>query len=176
MMTRKPKKKLPPVYQSVGPLPLKLASQYLDQLLVFSDASRKTHGGLAAVLFGDADAEPLVATRSVPLTGSNELELMAALFALGQAAENFPGRQFALFSDNQDAVIRLNLAKAQGIVQDPDLANILPALDLEKSLALATIRWIKGHASCRGNTLADQYAGKSAAYPPACRTPVEAGG
>lgn len=166
MMTRKSKKKPPPVYQSVGPLPLKFASQYVDQLLVFSDASRKTHGGLAAVLFGDADAEPMVATRSVPLAGSNELELMAALFALRQAAENFPGRQLALFSDNQDAVIRLNLAKVEGIGQDPDLAKILPALDLEKSLALATIRWIKGHASCRGNTLADQYAGKSADFHP----------
>jgi ribonuclease HI len=162
-MARRQKKKPPRVYhQSVGPLPLKIASQFLGQLLVFSDASRKIHGGLAAVLFAETESVPLIATQRVELIDSNQLELMAALFALQQAATHFPGQQFTLFSDNIDTVIRLNLAKTQGLAVDPDLTKIWPTLDLEKTLPLASFRWIKGHASCRGNTLADENARKAA--------------
>ena len=162
MARRLKKKPVRLIYQSVGPLPLKITSQHLGQLLVFSDASRKSQGGLAAVLFAETESVPLVATQSVALADSNTLELMAALFALQQAADHFPGRQLTLFSDNQDAIFRLNQAKEKGVVADPDLAKMQPTLDFEKSLALASFRWIKGHASCRGNTLADEYARKSA--------------
>lgn len=162
-MARRRKKKSPPlIHQSVGPLPVKIASLYLGQALVFSDASRKNHGGLAAVLFAASETAPLILTRCVDLIDSNQLELMAALFALQQTATHFPGQQFTLFSDNTDAVLRLNRAKALGPAADPALAKIWPGLDLENSLRLASFRWIRGHASCRGNTLADEYARKSA--------------
>lgn len=110
------------------------------------------------MIFDDPDAEPVVTGCTVPLIGSNELELQAALFALLQAERFFPGRQLALFTDNQDAASRLNRAKALGMGQDGSLAEILPALDVANSLSRASIRWVKGHSSCRGNTLADRYA------------------
>ena len=144
--------------QSAGPLPLKFASQYEGVVLVFSDASIKTHGGMAAVLFGKPESDPIVVTRTVPSIGSNELELQAALFGLLQAEQMFPDRHLALFTDNSDAAIRLTRAKELGLGQDKALAQIMPALDINKSLARASFRWLKGHSSCRGNTLADKYA------------------
>lgn len=143
-------------------MPLKLTGQYDGLLLVFCDASIKTHGGLAVVLFGEPDNEPIVVTRTVPSIGSNEMELQAALLGLLQAEQLFPDRQLALFTDNSDAAIRLTRAKEQGLGQDQTLAQLLPALDIKKSLAQASFRWIKGHSSCRGNTLADKYARNAA--------------
>lgn len=162
-MPRKRKKKtIRVMYQSAGPLPLRFASQFADRLLVFSDASMKRQGGLAAVLFGDHEAAPLVATRSVPLTGSNELELQAALFAMQQAHQHFPGRQLALFSDNRDAVSRLSRGREHGLLDDPVLAGMLGDRGIPDILAHASIHWIKSHATCRGNTLADHHAGMAA--------------
>lgn len=162
-MPRKRKKKtVRVIYQSAGPLPLRFASQFADRLLVFSDASIRRQGGLAAVLFGDADGTPLVATRSVPPAGSNELELQAALFALQQAHQHFPGRQLALFSDNRDAVSRLSRGRERGLLDDPGLVGMLGEHGIPDGLAQASIHWIKSHATCRGNTLADQHAGMAA--------------
>ncbi|MDP2882385.1 MAG: RNase H family protein [Azonexus sp.] len=144
------------------PLPLRLAPLYAGHLQVFSDASQKRHGGLAAVLFATPDSEALVRTRAVPIIGSNELELQATLFALEQARDLFPDRPLALFSDNQDAVHRLNRSKTEGLEQDPELRQMLDALDLLETLAKASICWIKGHGSCRGNILADQHAAEAA--------------
>lgn len=162
-MPRKRKKKtVRVIYQSAGPLPLRFASQFADRLLVFSDASIRRQGGLAAVLFGDADGTPLVATRSMPPAGSNELELQAALFALQQAHQHFPGRQLALFSDNRDAVSRLSRGRERGLLDDPGLVGMLGEHGIPDGLAQASIHWIKSHATCRGNTLADQHAGMAA--------------
>lgn len=164
-MTGKRKKKVARIpHQSSGPLPLRHAGQFPGHLLAFSDASLQRHGGLAAVLFTDEQPEtlPRITSRSVDATGSNELELQAALFALQQAALHFPGRPIALFSDNQDAVGRLNRAREQGLSQDPALARMLRALGLADFPATASIRWIKGHGTCRGNTLADRYAAAAA--------------
>lgn len=157
----KRRKKAPPrlYYPSLGPLPERLAPQFAGRLLVFSDASLRRQGGLAAVLFSDPAAEPLIVTRSVAPTGSNELELQACLFALQQAGLHFPGRPLALFSDNQDAVRRLNRALERGLAEDPALAEMPGATDWP---AQAQIRWIKAHTSCRGNQLADQHATKAA--------------
>jgi hypothetical protein len=44
-------------------LPARLADRYADCPLVFSDASRLRHGGLAVVLFAEAGSEPLVGLR-----------------------------------------------------------------------------------------------------------------
>jgi len=162
MPKRRKKKIVRIIHQSVGPLPLRLAAQYADHLLVFSDASQKRHGGLAAVLFATPDSEPLVSTRTVPIMGSNELELQAALFALGQAGQHFPGRRLALFSDNQDAVIRLLRTQEKGSAQDPELLQMLTEHGIADTLDNATICWIKGHSTCRGNTLADQHAAEAA--------------
>ena len=115
MPRRRKKKIVRVIHPSAGPLPLRLAPLHVGELLVFSDASQKRHGGLAAVLFDKPDGEPRVSTRSVALTGSNELELQAALFALAQAQQHFPARPLALFSDNQDAVARLNRGKTDGL-------------------------------------------------------------
>ena len=98
----------------------------------------------------------------MPITGSNELELQAALFALEQARDLFPGQPLALFSDNQDAVVRLNQGKTHGLDQDPELHQMLGALDLVETLAHASVCWIKGHGSCRGNILADLHAAEAA--------------
>ena len=163
-MPRKRQKKAVRLYTpSVAPLPDRLAPDFAGLLQVFSDASQRRHGGLAAVLFDTPEAEPLVLTRTVALRGSNELELQAALFALAQAREHFPGRPLALFSDNRDAIDRLDRASRQGLASDHGLAALLAADDLSGMLALSTFRWVRAHASCRGNLLADQQATLAAA-------------
>ncbi|MGE5471464.1 MAG: RNase H family protein [Bacteroidota bacterium] len=163
-MARRRKKKIAPIVPpSAGPLPERLAARFAGQVLVFSDASLKRHGGLAAVLFDAPDGTPRVTTRTVAPDGSNELELQAALFALAEARHRFPGRQLALFSDNQDAVLRLQRAQMHGVAQDPLLAA-LPTRDaIAAALTGVAICWIKGHSSCRGNALADQHAAEAAA-------------
>ena len=150
------------IHPSAGPLPLRFAEQYADHLLVFSDASQKRHGGLAAVLFATPGSEALVSTQTVPIIGSNELELQAALFALGEAQRQFPGRRLALFSDNQDAVIRLRRFQEAESAQDPALLQMLEGQGVTCVLKNAAITWIKGHSTCRGNTLADQHAAQAA--------------
>jgi len=162
MPKRRKKKLVRVIHPSPGPLPLRLAPLYVDKLLVFSDASQKRQGGLAAVLFATPASEALIETRSVPITGSNELELQAAIFALEQAQRHFPDRPFALFSDNHDAVLRLNRGKTEGLVQDAELRQRLEGSGIADSLSKATICWIKGHGSCRGNILADQHAAEAA--------------
>lgn len=158
-MPRRRKKKLVRViHQSVGPLPARIAERFTGCRLVFSDASRQRHGGLAAVVFDDPLSEPRVATRSVAPVGSNELEFLAAIFGLEQAHRYFPGLPFTLFCDNQDAVVRLGRAKAEGLDQDPALNRMLVALGLSGVLDQASLCWIQGHAGCRGNTLADLHA------------------
>jgi len=121
-----------------------------------------SHGGLAAVLFDDHDGEPVVATRSVALAGSNELELLAAIFALEEAERRFPARPVALFSDNSDALARLTRAATLGLAQDLPLAALCAAPGVA-ALAGASFNWVRGHASCRGNLLADQHAAAAAA-------------
>lgn len=150
------------IHLSVGPLPAQLAARFAGQLLVFSDASRRHHGGLAAVMFDDHDGEPLIATRTVPLDGSNELELAAALFALEEAARQFPGRQIALFTDNSDAVVRLTRAATFGLAQDVALQAMCSAPGVASTLVGAAFCWVRGHSTCRGNALADQHAAVAA--------------
>lgn len=162
MSKRRKKKIVPVIHPSVSPLPLRLASLYAGHLQVFSDASQKRHGGLAAVLFATPDSDAVIRSRTVPIIGSNELELQATLFALEQARDLFPGRPVALFSDNQDAVVRLNRGKTRGLDQDPELREMLGQFDLGETLAIASVCWIKGHGSCRGNILADQHATEAA--------------
>lgn len=163
-MPKRRKKKIERViHLSVGPLPLRLAGRFAGRTLVFSDASCKRQGGLAAVIFADQDAQPQVATRSVPVVGSNALELQAALFALATARGQFSGQAMALFSDNQDAVIRLNRACREGLGEDGELAAMLDAGDPAAALAGVDFVWIKGHGSCRGNELADRHAAEAAA-------------
>jgi ribonuclease HI len=153
--------------QSTGPLPWRYGDGFAEHLLVFSDASQKRNGGLAAVLFADPAGEPLIGTRTVPWDGSNELELQAALFGLQLAQQHFPFRSLVLFSDNQDAVTRLKRARESGLQQDPGLAEMFVQFDLADALAEplanADVYWVKGHSACRGNTLADQHASKAAA-------------
>lgn len=162
-MPRRKKKVAPRIlYPSPGPLPVKLAGQFAGRLLVFSDASQRRHGGLAAVLFADPADEPLVSRRTVPLDGSNELELQAALFALAELERQFPGRQASLFSDNQDAVNRLQRAVTLGLAQDPALALLCAEQGVAATLARTGIHWIRSHATCRGNLLADQHAAAAA--------------
>lgn len=162
-MSKRRKKKIVRVIQpSVSPLPVRLAPLYAGHLQIFSDASQKRHGGLAAVLFATPDSEALVRTRTVTIIGSNELELQATLFALEQARDLFPDQPFALFSDNQDAVLRLNRSKTEGLEQDPTLRQMLGQQELVDTLAKASICWIKGHGSCRGNILADLHAAEAA--------------
>jgi ribonuclease HI len=162
MPKRRKKKLLRVLHQSTGPLPLRLADRFAGQLLIFCDASKKRHGGLAAVLFAGDEQPPVTASQTVPAIGSNELELQAALFALLQAARHFPGRPFTLFTDNTDTAIRLSRVQVLGLAHDPDLVAMLPELDLAEGLAHASIHWLKGHSSCRGNTLADELAGAAA--------------
>ena len=162
-MPRKRKKKPARIIRlSEGPLPPRFAVRYPDKLLVFSDASQRQYGGLAAVIFSCGESEPLISTRRVPVVGSNELELQAALFGLAQARQHFPDRPLALFSDNQDAVTRLDRARTLGLAQDPALSLMLAALDLPASLENTAVCWVRGHGNCRGNALADLHAGAAA--------------
>lgn len=163
MAKRRKKKAAPLIHLSAGPLPPRLAERHAGCRLIFSDASQLRHGGLAAVLFADADSEAQVATRSVPVIGSNELELQAALFALEEVSRHFPGQPAALFSDNLDAITRLGRAKAQGSAQDGALVERFPGLDIDALLLTVEICWVPGHGRCRGNALADQHARSAAA-------------
>jgi hypothetical protein len=85
------------------------------------------------------------------------------LFALAQARLHFPGRPLALFSDNRDAIDRLDRACRQGLAADPALAARLAVDNLAGMLALSRFRWVRAHASCRGNLLADRHAALAAA-------------
>jgi len=159
-MPRKRKKKTAPViYLSEGPLPQRMAGVFGASRLVFTDASQHHQGGLAAVLFDAWESSPRIACRSVPLNGSNQLELLAGIFGLEQASQHYPAQSFALFSDNHDAVVRLNRAKIEGLQTDPELACLLLAANCsEDTLAHASIHWIPGHRTSRGNALADRHA------------------
>lgn len=162
-MPRRSKKKRPVVFHlSDGPLPRKNADEYRDLLLVFCDASKKRHGGLAAVFFHEAHPEPDIATCTVATAGSNELELQAVLFGLQLAEQRYPGKPLALFTDNQDAANRLNMKKALGAHHDLPLGLMLQERGIDHALDRSHIRWIKGHRTCRGNALADQYARQAA--------------
>lgn len=170
MPKRRPKKKDRLLYPSVGPLPAKYAGRFAGHVLVFSDASEKRHGGQAAVIFADPAGEPEISSRTTALIGSNEQELQAALFALQLAGKRFPEARLALFSDNLDAVNRLQRAKMLGLADDGELAQMLAGLaqmlaglDSAPLLERAEISWIKAHATCRGNRLADQHAALAAA-------------
>ena len=156
MAKRRKKKNTPIVHLSAGPLPDALMLRFAGQRLVFTDASRLQHGGLAAILYATTDSEPTLNSRRVALVGSNELELQAAIFGLEQAGLHFPGQTIALFSDNQDAITRLNRAKQLGIEQDVLLAEYFP--EIAGRLSLVSFHWIKGHGRCRGNALADTQA------------------
>ena len=158
MAKHRKKKVAPTVHLSAGPLPERLALRFPDQALLFTDASRLRHGGLAAIIYRSADAEPDIFTRSVPLDGSNELELQAAIFGLQRAALLLPEQPFALFSDNQDAVVRLTRVKQSGAAQDPQLASLFPDTDFDTLLRHAVLSWVQGHGRCRGNALADEWA------------------
>lgn len=157
MSRRRKKKPARLIPLSSGPLPLKFAGQFAACPLVFSDASRQEHGGLATVIYTSADLGPQILTRTVPAIGSNELELQAALMALDHMTRHFPGQAFALFSDNLDTVNRLCRLKIQclpdAIITAHQAADALPL-----ALNQATIIWIPGHAACRGNAVADLYA------------------
>lgn len=161
MARRKKKKATRVIHLSAGPLPARFSEIGAGRCLVFSDASRQQHGGLAVVLYPVDCGAARVITRSVAVDGSNELELSAALLALEQAAEHFPGVPLALFSDNQDAVLRLNRALTLGLAQDHELAARLPGAS-GISAVDTIIRWIPGHSSCRGNAEADHHARQAA--------------
>lgn len=163
MAKRRQKKPTRIIHLSVGPLPARISDRFTGYPLVFSDASKLRQGGLAAVLFLDENSEPLITTQSVPAAGSNALELEAALLGLAIAKTHCPDQAFVLFSDNQDAVARLNRAKHEGLAQDSLLAALPEAHLLAETLSAANIHWIPGHASCRGNALADAHARMAAA-------------
>jgi len=158
MSRRRKKKIVHSPFPSVGALSRRLAGRFGGRRLVFSDASLQRHGGLAAVLFADEDGEPQVGTRTVTPAGSNELELLAALFALEEAGRLYPGQAVALFSDNQPAVDRLSRAWTQGLAADPGLAVLLAARGIVPAECPAVFCWVPGHGSCRGNLLADLHA------------------
>jgi len=163
MSKRRKKQAAPVMHLSTGPLPVRLMPGFGNLPLVFTDASRLRHGGLSVVLYADAASEPLAFARCVPLDGSNELELRAAVFGLEQADRLYPGLAFALFSDNIDAIKRLARAKALGSARDTELCERFPGLPLDAWLAQANLNWIKGHGACRGNALADAQARAAAA-------------
>lgn len=159
---KKPAKRI--IHLSTDPLPARFSETATGRCLAFSDASRQQRGGLAVVFYPVDGSAARVVTRSVASEGSNELELRAALLALEQAAVHFPGVPLALFSDNQDAILRLNRALTLGLAQDPELASRLP--DATAISAVDTmIRWIPGHSSCRGNAEADRHARQAAIQP-----------
>lgn len=151
------------IHLSTGPLPERRMPDFSGLRLVFTDASRLRYGGLAAVLYDDgAGTAPMAFTRCVALDGSNELELQAVVFGLEHVGRCFPHQAFALFSDNQDAITRLARVQSSGVAQDADLLIRFPNIDLNSLLTHAQLHWIKGHGSCRGNALADEYARQAA--------------
>ncbi len=168
MAKRKKKKPERIIHLSAGPLPARLALRFANQALLFTDASRLRQGGLGAALYRTSDEAAQTFTRSVALTGSNELELQAAVFGLQQAARCIPGMPFALFSDNQDAVVCLVRAKQLGAARDEQLGRLFPDANLDALLQHAAPNWIPGHGTCRGNALADLLARRAAggATPP----------
>lgn len=157
MSRRRPKKPAREIPLSCGPLPKKFDGRFTACLLVFSDASRLRYGGLACVIYPHPDASPIVITRTVPAIGSNALELQAALMALDHLAQHFPDQAFALFSDNRDAVDCLLRLKTSGM-QDAEIAALQAPDARPPPLDRGSFVWVPGHASCRGNALADAHA------------------
>lgn len=158
-MPKRRKKKTVRQYDlSPGALPAKLSDKFEGYVLVFCDASKKTYAGIAAILFAGNCSEPLAFAATTAMKGSNELELEAALFALHQANLQFPDQPIALFSDNQDTVVRLKNVRQHGIASDPFLSNRFANLNIHDALNRLSVNWIKSHSHCRGNALADQYA------------------
>lgn len=162
MPKRRKKKTEPVVHLSAGPLPARLSELYAGRPLIFTDASELRHGGIAAVLFRDADGEPLVMTRSLACIGSNQLEFEALLLGLEMARLHCDGVALAVFSDNRDAVDRLADARLAGLAADPLLARRLGESGLVETFGRSSIHWIKGHSSCRGNAIADAWAKEAA--------------
>ena len=162
-MTKRRKKKIVrPIHLSAGPLPARLCERFGNVRLIFTDASQIHHGGLAAVLFDEEGLPPVIALRTVPRLGSNQLEFQAAILGLELVMQNRDDRPFALFSDNQDTVLRLCRAKTEGLQHDPELACRLQAAGIAEVLERVSFHWIPGHSSCRGNALADRHAREAA--------------
>jgi ribonuclease HI len=163
-MGRRHKKKISasPTYVSLGALPDRLLNQVQDQRLIFTDASLQHHGGLAAVLFESNASEPEIVSATVPPLGSNQLEFQALLFGLTAGHRHFSGQPFVLFSDNHDAVVRIQTAISRGLQHDPGVSALAHSLGFPTVLESFSVRWIKSHATSRGNQLADLHARKAA--------------
>lgn len=164
MARRRKRKAPPPIHLSSGPLPPRLAERYAGHYWVFCDASQKQRGGLAVLLFHDEFSAPLAFSRTVPATGSNELELAAALFALAESLRHYPDQPVVLFSDNLVAMQRLDRASMpDGLARDHKLVELLVQWEIETLPAKTRYQWIPGHATCRGNVMADELARQAAA-------------
>ena len=144
----------------------RVAEQQRDVRQGKARVAQVVFGEVAAGIFQQLAEVPALLLQAAAQGAAGEVQVggdqFQCRFALQQAALHFPGRPIALFSDNQDAVGRLNRAREQGLSQDPALARMLHALGLADFPATASIRWIKGHGTCRGNTLADQHAAAAA--------------
>ena len=154
---RKKKKIVRVIHPSTGPLPDRIKDKYAQHILIFSDASLKTHGGLSAVIFPTPESSPLVFTRSIAGTTSNALELLALAFALEQSENLFPGQKRAFFSDNQDTISRFQTIQS-GNRQDFQLTEFsgkYPPNLMKENIEFC---WVKGHGKCRGNLIADYHA------------------
>lgn len=139
-------------------LPDHLAEKFNGRIWLFTDASVKTRGGMAAVLHHPQDAVPRMHSETVVRDASHALELKAALFGLEYAQRHYPEEPVVLFSDNQGAIERLARAKHEGLAQDRELQTMVTCSGLIELLRKADFQWIKGHGKCGGNAMADRQA------------------
>jgi ribonuclease HI len=144
-------------------LPNHLVEQFRGRIWLFTDASVRTRGGLAAVLHHPQEAAPRIRSDAVARGPSHALELRAALFGLEHAQRQYPDEPLVLFSDSQGAVERLTRAKQEGLSQDLELESMMKSSGLSELLSRADFQWIKGHGKCGGNAMADQHARAAAA-------------
>jgi ribonuclease HI len=139
-------------------LPDHLAERFNGRIWLFTDASVKTRGGMAAVLHHPQDAIPIMHGETVARDASHALELKAALFGLEYAQRHYPEEPVVLFSDNRGAIERLARAKHEGLAQDRELQTMVACSGLIGLLPKADFQWIKGHGKCGGNAMADRQA------------------
>lgn len=148
-------------------VPANLRAEVNTGLQIFTDGSCRDSGGLGAVIMHPDLPKPKLCKSTTITDDSHTIEFRAALFGLKSAIREFPKEEMSLFLDNQGVVALLRRLKEGELSVkhlSPKLRKFID-FDLCHTLGKTSIFWVKGHASCEGNRLADRCAGNASKKP-----------